>query len=230
MAIKMDAIYKLPTSKKVAILVVLICVVIGLYAYAFFIPQQDELSKLKGELNNLARELNESKAIEKEFEKYKEQVKKLDAEFMNALTQLPNEKEIPEILRNISALGKESKLNFTLFRPKPEEPQQFYARVPIELVFLGNYHNTGIFFDRVSKLPRIINVVNFNMVRAKDLDKSKGEAELLVRTSCLVNTYRFIEKRTEETKSEEQKGEEKKIGKRTGLEEEGEDIPKARKK
>jgi len=230
MAIKMDAIYKLPTSKKVVILVVLICVVIGLYAYAFFIPQQNELSALKGELNNLARELNESKAIEKEFEKYKEQVKKLDAEFMNALTQLPNEKEIPEILRNISALGKESKLNFTLFRPKPEEPQQFYARVPIELVFLGNYHNTGIFFDRVSKLPRIINVVNFNMVRARDQDKGKGEAELLVRTSCLVNTYRFIEKRAEETKSEEQKGEEKKIGKRTGFEEEGEDVPKARKK
>jgi len=230
MAIKMDAIYKLPTSKKVVILVVLICLVIGLYAYAFFVPQQDELNKLKGELNNLARELNESKAIEKEFEKYKEQVKKLDAEFMNALTQLPNEKEIPEILRNISALGKESKLNFTLFRPKPEEPQQFYARVPIELVFLGNYHNTGIFFDRVSKLPRIINVVNFNMVRARDQDKGKGEAELLVRTSCLVNTYRFIEKRAEETKSEEQKGEEKKIGKRTGFEEEGEDVPKARKK
>ena len=230
MAIKMDAIYKLPTSKKVAILVVLICVVIGLYAYAFFIPQQDELSKLKGELNNLARELNESKAIEKEFERYKEQVKKLDAEFMNALTQLPNEKEIPEILRNISALGKESKLNFTLFRPKPEEPQQFYARVPIELVFLGNYHNTGIFFDKVSKLPRIINVVNFNMVRAKELDKSKGEAELLVRTSCLVNTYRFIEKRAEGTKSEETKGEEKKIGKGTGLGVENEDIPKAPKK
>jgi type IV pilus assembly protein PilO len=230
MAIKMDAIYKLPTSKKVTILVVLICVVIGLYAYAFFIPQQNELKTLKGELNNLVRELNESKAIEKEFEKYKKQVEQLNVELMNALTQLPNEKEIPEILRNISALGKESKLDFTLFRPKPEEPQQFYARVPIELVFLGNYHNTGIFFDRVSKLPRIINVVNFNMIRAKDKDKVKGEAELLVRTTCLVNTYRFLEKRAEETKSEEKKGEEKKIGKRAGLGEDAEDVPKPRRK
>jgi len=228
MAIKMDAIYKLPTSKKVTILVVLICVVIGLYAYAFFIPQQNELKTLKGELNNLVRELNESKAIEKEFEKYKKQVEQLNVELMNALTQLPNEKEIPEILRNISALGKESKLDFTLFRPKPEEPQQFYARVPIELVFLGNYHNTGIFFDRVSKLPRIINVVNFNMIRAKDKEKGKGEAELLVRTTCLVNTYRFLQKRAEETKSEEKKGEEKKIGKRTGLGEDAEDVPKAK--
>jgi type IV pilus assembly protein PilO len=230
MAIKMDAIYKLPTSKKVVILVVLICVVIGLYAYAFFIPQQNELSTLKGELNNLVRELNESKAIAKDLENFKKQVEQLNLELTSALTQLPNEKEIPEILRNISALGKESKLNFTLFRPKPEEPQQFYARVPIELVFLGNYHNTGIFFDKVSKLPRIINVVNFNMVRAQAADKGKGEAEVLVRTSCMVNTYRFIEKRTEETKSEEKKGEEKKIGKRTGFGEEGEDIPKARKK
>jgi len=205
MATKMDAIYKLPTSKKVAILVVLICLVIGMYAYVFFIPQQNELSRLKGELNNLVRELNESKAIAKDLEKFKQQVAQLNIELTNALTQLPNESEIPEILKNISSLGKESKLNFTLFRPKPEEPQQFYARVPIELVFLGNYHNTGIFFDKVSKLPRIINVVNFNMIRGQAADKVKGEEELLVRTSCLVNTYRFIEKGPEQTKSEEKK-------------------------
>jgi type IV pilus assembly protein PilO len=205
MAIEMDAIYKLPTSKKVVILVVVVCVVIGLYAYAFFIPQQNELKTLKGELNNLVRELNESKAIAKDLEKFKKQVEQLNLELTSALTQLPNEKEIPEILRNISSLGKESKLNFTLFRPKPEEPQQFYARVPIELVFLGNYHNTGIFFDKVSKLPRIINVVNFNMIRAKDQDKSKGDTEIWVRTSCLVNTYRFIEKGPQQTKSEGKK-------------------------
>jgi len=205
MAIKLDAIYKLPRSKKVAILVVLICVVIGLYAYAFFIPQQNELKTLKGQLNNLVRELNEGKAIAKDLENFKKQVAQLNIELTSALTQLPNEKEIPEILRNISALGKESKLNFTLFRPKPEEPQQFYARVPIELVFLGNYHNTGIFFDKVSKLPRIINVVNFNMIRAKDTEKGKGEEELLVRTSCLVNTYRFIEKAPQPKKSEGKK-------------------------
>jgi type IV pilus assembly protein PilO len=205
MASKMDAIYKLSTSRKVTILVVLICLVIGLYAYVFFIPQRNELNALKGQLNNLVRELNEGKAIAKDLENFKKQVAQLNIELTNALTQLPNEKEIPEILRNISSLGKESKLNFTLFRPKPEEPQQFYARVPIELVFLGNYHNAGIFFDKVSKLPRIINVVNFTMARAQAADKAKGEGELLVKTSCMVNTYRFIEKAAQATKSGETK-------------------------
>ena len=224
MALSMDSIYKLPTSKKVLILVGILCVITGLYAYAFFIPLQNEMKGLKDELNKLARELNESKAIAKDLQKFKDQVAKLNVELANALTQLPNEKEIPEILRNISTLGRESNLEFTLFKPKPEEPQQFYANVPIELVVLGSYHNTGIFFDRVSKLPRIINVVNFNMAGAKDI-KGKGETEILVKTSCLVNTYRFLEKKGEEQKVEEKKSEKQAVPK-----EESDEIPKGKKK
>jgi len=224
MALSMDSIYKLPTSRKTLILVVLLCLIVGLYVYAFFMPWQAEMKGLKVELNNLARELNESKAIAKDLQKFKDQVAKLNIELANALTQLPNEKEIPEILRNISTLGKESNLEFTLFRPKPEEPKQFYANVPIELVVLGSYHNTGMFFDRVGKLPRIINVVNFNMASAKDV-KGRGDAQILVKTSCLVNTYRFLEK-----KGEEQKGEEKKSEKGTVPKEESDEFPRTKKK
>jgi len=201
MALSMDSILKLPTQKKVLILVVLLCVIAGLYLYAFFIPRQDELKVAKGELDKFRKELIVSKDITRDLQKFKEQVERLNEELKNALTQLPNEKEIPEILKNISSLGKESNLEFTLFRPKPEEPQQFYAKVPIELVVLGSYHNTGVFFDKVSKLPRIINVVDFNMTRAKDI-KGKNEPEILVKTSCMINTYRFIEKKSEEKKSE----------------------------
>jgi type IV pilus assembly protein PilO len=201
MALSIDSILKLSTQKKVLILVAILCVIAGLYLYAFFLPQQESLKVARGELTKLAKELNESKAITRDLQKFKEQVQKLNEELKTALTQLPNEREIPEILKNISSLGKESNLEFTLFRPKPEEPQQFYAKVPIELVALGSYHNIGIFFDKVSKLPRIINVVDFNMTRAKDI-RGKSETEILVKTSCMINTYRFIEKKSEEKKSE----------------------------
>jgi len=220
MALSMDSVLKLSTTKKVSILVALLGAIAGLYLYTFFIPQQDELKVAKGELSKLSKELNVSRAITRDLQKFKEQVDKLNEELKNALTQLPNEKEIPEILKNISSLGRESNLEFTLFRPKPEVPQQFYAQVPIELVVLGSYHNIGIFFDKVSKLPRIINVVDFNMTRAKDV-KGKSEPEILVRTSCMINTYRFIEK-----KSEEKKSEKKAIPKGTA----DEGIPKTEKK
>jgi type IV pilus assembly protein PilO len=200
MAITIDSISKLPNSKKLLILIGILLITGFLYLYLFFMPGREELSALRYEFGKLSKELNESKTITKDLQKYKEQVEKLNTDLLSALTQLPNEKEIPEILKNISSLGRASSLEFTLFRPKPEEPQQFYAKVPIELVMLGSYHNTGMFFDKISKLPRIINVVDFNIIREKEV-KGRGENGNLVKTSCLVNTYRFVEKKGEEKKS-----------------------------
>lgn len=214
MALTMDSILKLSTQKKVLILVALLCVITGLYGYTCFLPLQEELARLKVDDDRATRELHESEAITRELATFKTQVKNLTEELDRALAQLPNEKEIPEMLKNVSTLGKESNLEFTLFKPRPEVPQQFYAKVPVELTFVGGYHNTGLFFDRVSKLPRIINVVDFNMARARDIKgKTDGKDEVLIKTSCLLNTYRFIEKKVEEKKGGKkevpQKGEEK---------------------
>jgi len=206
MALKLDSILKLPTPKKVLILAVILCAIAGLYLWRFFLPSQQELSSVQGEGIKLENELNNSRAIARDLEKYNEQVAKLNEELRNALTQLPNEKEIPEILKTISSLGKESNLEFTLFRPKPEQPQQFFANVPIDLVALGSYHNVGIFFDKVSKLPRIINVVDFNLTKAKEIKDRKSENEILLRTSCMISTYRFIEQKSEVKKSETKAG------------------------
>jgi len=212
MALTMDAVTKLSKTKKIALLAAIVCALVGLYAYLFFLPQKAELDALKGKLNTLKAKISESRTVERDLKTFKDQEAKLNLELTNALAQLPNEKEIPELLKNISTLGKESSLEFTLFKPKPEEPQQFYAKVPIELVALGSYHNTGMFFDRVSKLQRIVNVVDFNMTRAKEVKGREGD--VLVQSSCLVNTYRFVEKKPEEKKGPEKKGEEKKVEKK----------------
>jgi len=201
MAFTMDSVLKLSNTKKILILAAILCVSGGLYLKTFILPEREDLSDLQLQLNKSMKELNESKAITRDLEAYKGQVKKMEDELTTALKQLPNEKEIPEILRNISSIGKESHLEFVLFRPKPEEPQQFYAKVPIELTMVGSYHNTGLFFDRVSKLSRIINVVDFNIARNKEPSRG-GAEEVLVKTSCMINTYRFIEKKGEEKKSE----------------------------
>ncbi len=213
MALTMDSILKLSNTKKILILAVILCVLGGLYLKTFILPEREELSDLQLQLDKSMKELNESRAISSDLETYKRQVKKLEEELTTALQQLPNEKEVPEILKNISSLGKESHLEFVLFRPRPEEPQQFYAKVPIELTMVGTYHNMGLFFDRVSKLSRIINVVDFGITRNKEPSRGGGE-EVLVKTSCMINTYRFIEK-----KGKEKKGEKKNVSK------EGEEEP-----
>jgi len=216
MAITVDSILKLSNAKKGLILAGILLSLGGLYVQVFILPEREELSDKQMQYDKLVKELNESRAITRDLQTYKEQVKKMNEELTVALKQLPNEKEIPEILKNISSLGKESQLEFVLFKPKPEEPQQFYARVPIELTMIGTFHNTGLFFDRLSKLSRIINVVDFNMARAKEPSGGKEGVEgVSVRTSCMVNTYRFIEKKGEEKKGEK-KDESKTVSKEGG--------------
>jgi type IV pilus assembly protein PilO len=188
MAISMDSIVKLPTAKKVAILVAIVVVIGGLYTYVAYLPQRDEISTLRHQRDQKVKELNESRAVARNLDKFKKEVAELQAQLNNALAQLPNSREIPELLKNISTLGKGSNLEFLRFRPAPERPKQFYAEVPLELVFLGTYHETGLFFDRVSKLPRIINVENFKMAPSK----SEGEQPVL-QTQCVATTFRFLE-------------------------------------
>ena len=209
MALTVDSMLKLSRSKKIMLLVTILLALTGVYYYLLFAPEQESLNNLEANYSTLARQLQESKDIHRDLEKFEAEVTKLNEELAVVRTQLPDEKEIPEILKNISSLGKESNLEFILFRPKPEEPQQFYAKVPIDLAVIGHYHDLGVFFDKVSKLPRIINVVDFNMTRAKDT-KGKGEVkdDTAVRTSCLLNTYRFVEKKPEEKKVEKKQSSE----------------------
>ncbi len=202
MALTVDSILKLPRSKKIILLAVILLALAGVYYYFLYTPEKQDLDVLEAKYNTLAKQLQESKDIHRDLEKFEAEVTKLNEELAVVRTQLPDEKEIPDLLRNVSSLGKESNLEFTLFRPKPEEPQQFYARVPIDLAVIGHYHDLGIFFDKVSKLPRIINVVDFNMTRAKE---ARAKDDSAVRASCLLNTYRFVEKKPEEKKVEKKK-------------------------
>jgi type IV pilus assembly protein PilO len=206
MALTVESILKLPRSKKIMLLAVILLALTGVYYYFLYTPEKQDLDALEAKYNTLAKQLQESKDIHRDLEKFEAEVAKLNEELAVVRKQLPDEKEIPELLKNVSSLGKESNLEFILFRPKPEEPQQFYAKVPIDLAVIGHYHDLGIFFDKVSKLPRIINVVDFNMTRAKDT-KGKGEVkdDSEVRSSCLLNTYRFVEKKHEEKKGEKKK-------------------------
>jgi len=51
---------------------------------------------------------------------------------------------------------------------------------------LGSYYNVAMFFDKIGKLDRIVNVVNINMIPIKELSTT-------LKTSCKATTYMFKE-------------------------------------
>ena len=82
---------------------------------------------------------------------------------------------------------------------KPTD-EKFYEDIPVKVVIAGSYQNTALFFEKVARLPRIINIEDIIMSEGKD---AKGRGRLL-NTSCVIKTYMFVEK-MDEKKADEKK-------------------------
>jgi type IV pilus assembly protein PilO len=117
----------------------------------------------------------------------RQQVKQLDAELAKALAQLPDQKEIPDLLSTVSSLGRESGLDILLFRQKPENLQDFYAEVPVEMSMKGTYAQLTEFFDKVGGLNRIVNVKDIVMKTPV-----VTEGRVLLSSTCNAVTFRFL--------------------------------------
>jgi type IV pilus assembly protein PilO len=179
---------KLSTPKKMGILGIIILLIVLVLGQYLLLPAYEKRDAKDQEYTKLEQDLNEKKRVAQDpkvFEAKLESVKR-DLEIKKA--QLPDQKEIPQLLTTISSLGKESGLNFLLFRPKPEAPKEFYAEIPVEIEVEGSYHEVASFFSKVGNLNRIVNITNVSMA------KSHEEAEkMILKTSCLATTFMFME-------------------------------------
>ena len=198
MAITFEDIMKLSTPKKMGILGIIILAIVLVLGQYLLLPAYKKLDAKDQEYTKLEQDLNEKKRVAQDpkvFEAKLESVKR-DLEIKKA--QLPDKKEIPQLLTTISSLGKESGLNFLLFRPKPEVPKEFYAEIPVEIQVEGGYHEVASFFSKVGNLNRIVNITNVSMAkRYEEVEK------MILSTSCLATTFMFVE--TPVTKEEPSK-------------------------
>ncbi len=204
MAITLETIVKLPTSRKIVILVVLIAAVVGLFFYLIYWPNLEVLKKKKAEVEVLERQVRELRTVAANMKRFQEEAVKLREELRVAILQLPTSKEIPSLLSNISQLGKDSGLEFLLFKPIGEINKEFYAEIPVEIRVKGTYNNVAVFFDKVGKLPRIVNISEVSMDTAKEV---LGRWE--INTSCTATTFKFIDKEASELAKDKKSGEQK---------------------
>lgn len=170
---------------RVLISVGLLLVLIGSFTYFSFFPKFKEIEKLTKIHKKLVTQLTTAKNKAAKIDIYRSMMRDAEAEFKTALKALPEKREIPSLLTSVSRVGIESGLEFLLFQPQPEVMKEFYAEIPVSIQVSGGYHSVALFFDRVARLPRIVNIKNIRM------NQSKGSLKLI--TTCTAVTYRFVE-------------------------------------
>ena len=67
----------------------------------------------------------------------------------------------------MQTVAAQSNLTIKGFKPAPTVTKQLHAEWPITLELEGTYHNLAIFFDRVGKFTRIVNISGLD-VKGKD--------------------------------------------------------------
>ncbi len=192
---QIEKILKLPTKRKVTLLALALVLEGAALFYGLCQPRLNDLGGLQTNIEELQRQIQENQRIANNLPRYKSEYEQLKKDLDSALTELPNQKEIPSLLTSISNLGRSAGLDFLLFRPRPEVPKDFYAEVPVDIAVSGTFYNVADFFVSVANLPRIVNI---NNVSFSDIKSGGGRTTLKV--NCLATTFRFLDKK--ETKDE----------------------------
>jgi len=185
---RVEKILKLPAYQRALILAVILVLIVGGFVNFLYLPKHQEYRQLQEKGNSLQAKLEQDRQIARELPKFKAEYEKMQLQLQEALTQLPNEKEIPALLSTIASLAKEQGLDVLRFKPRAEIPKGFYAEVPVELKLVGSFHEVALFFQSVGDLPRIVNIGNLAIGGAKATD---GRTDVSV--ECLATTFRFVE-------------------------------------
>jgi len=166
--------------------IAIICIVLLFGGYWFLIA--DELEQYDQEQKKelgLKDTYLSKKGMAINLPAYKLQMDEMHQAFGTLLRQLPNKTEVPNLLVDITQAGLGRGLNFVLFKPEKEKPQEFYAELPINIKVTGGYHELGQFVSDLAALPRIVTIGNIDIT-------TDAKASLLT-MSAVARTFRYLE-------------------------------------
>jgi type IV pilus assembly protein PilO len=182
-----DNILERPNLQKIGILAATIILLAALYYSFLYSPRSDEMAKLNDSVEIARNEKTAKLQKAANLPRLKKDIQQLEMELTKAIAQLPNKKEIADLLRTISAKASQSGLDILLFRPRAETFQEFYAEVPVDITVKGSFHNTVGFFDEVGRLNRLVNIDNIGFK-----NPTVAGDNVILETTSVATAFRFL--------------------------------------
>jgi type IV pilus assembly protein PilO len=127
--------------------------------YVFYLRGPlEERENLRAELTQLEPAIAQGTTIERQRGRFRSELTRLDERFEILRRILLPSKEIGGVFRAVQQMASASNLRITRFTPQPAVPRAFYSAWPIIMEVEGNYDALGLFFERIGRLARIVNI------------------------------------------------------------------------
>ena len=195
-------IEKLSKIQRVLIFSGVFALIIVAFIFLLYKPKLEKISKLNKDLDSLQKKLKVAKKNAADLKTFQKRMEEAEVQFKTAMRALPEKEEIPSLLTSITRSGQDVGLEFLEFTPKSEVRKEFYAEIPVSIKVNGGFHDLAIFFDKVARLSRIVNIKNIDMGPGKDSQE--------LNTSCTAVTYKFVEPAPKKPSTKKKKKKKKK--------------------
>jgi type IV pilus assembly protein PilO len=189
-----ERIAKAPLGLKVGVVAGALVLVTALSYFVFSLPYGPSISEVEvrikraeAEQVRLERDFTEKQAIANDLNRFRKEKELLEQRLGEALAELPEEKNIDELLGLFQDRAQKAGLEISTITPDAEKSEGFYARIPIPMTVTGNYHEIATFFDSLGRLRRIVNVSDISLAAPKDL-----AGKMVVDAKFMVTTYMFL--------------------------------------
>jgi Tfp pilus assembly protein PilO len=167
----------------------------GAVQYLWFTGINDDIKRKRTELDGLNQEIQKGRAAERKLSQFREEVKRLELELNKLLLILPSQRNTEELIKRVEALTRQGDFSLKKFTPGEFIHKDFYSEWPIDIQLDGTYHNLALFFDRMSRFSRIINVEE---LKISNIDNQPGKS---IAASFVAKTFIYTADEEGATKS-----------------------------
>ena len=176
-----------PLPAKAFVLVIIIFAIFALTYYVKISDLKDQLAAVSATEVSL-RKSYETKSFEAaNLEAYKAQMDEMDKTFKSLLNRLPSDAQVPGLLDDIGARGRESGLTINATTIEADKAAEFYIEVPFKINVDGGYHDMAGFISGIASMPRIVTLHNYTITK-------KNAGLLNMQISAMTYKYKTQEK------------------------------------
>jgi type IV pilus assembly protein PilO len=188
MAIELS-LSKLPWYAQIGAFCVLAFAGVGVFYYYYEMPTREDIDSRQTQLNGLHADIRKGMTTAGKLPEFRAQVTELETRLESLRAVLPEEKDVAELLRQLQTVAVQSNITIKSVKPEATVTKQLHAEWPITLQLDGTYHNLALFFDRVGKFTRIVNISALE-IKGKD----KPAANSTITAQCTATTFVLLDK------------------------------------
>jgi type IV pilus assembly protein PilO len=183
-----NALTKMSLKGQLGVAVFVAILIGGVFYWQYWGPAVEEENEKTTRLEGLRKEIRALEVTAQKLQEFQREVALLEAKLETLKRILPPEKETPDLMRKVQSLAAQSNLVIKTFSPAATVNKDFYQEWPINVAVEGSYHNLGYFFDRVSRLSRLVNVGNLKVASRTTPTPSRT-----ITANCVATTFVYVD-------------------------------------